>query len=809
MPNYHNLCKVNLKYSYYSANLSPHFKRLTCIVNSSFMRKELFSVASLLLTALLLSGGQLQAQCERVGWVASVTPGCRAKIIDLDDAQVYSAVYGADDLVGGQTISFKTAPAPMPQGCTVSNGLIVSLTCVSDTLPCSAHFGNYVDASDPLTFIFEANVYDETTQICHWEFGDGSVATGKNVAHGFPQQGEYAVCLKVMDAFGCAAEYCETVKVAAENNNGCAYDMRVTAVGTQLIGKVFPIDAQSDNILQSVVWYSSKSSNIIAQTPEFTAPLPGYGTYLVCAQYNVSNGDGTLTCASTQCEHLTVAEPSCVNPGLIDVSKVCPSQSALYAPVCGCNGITYGNECEAISAGISSWWAGDCAMQGNSCLAQMDVKILDGSLDDGYTARFINNSTGDYTYARLDFGDDSNIWESTQWDTVLHVYPAGGIYKTNLTTWKTGGCISSSVQLLVTDALNMNTSSLPGATDYVRPGDANRDGKANVYDLLHLGVGHYTLGSPRPEASTSWTPQFSPNWLESVANQVNYKHLDCDGNGTVNEYDADVIVQHYSAIDSFQMVAIPNAPQVRIEFPLDTFVIDANNPAPLELKGNVILGSPTMPALGVYGLAFAMEYPEYVGHNPDADYKSDYFGSPNHMLWLAKDNHAEHQLDIGLSRKNGQQASGYGKIAEVTFRADFIIIIDVTDRAENHVIPFAVPIRGIKAIDNQGNVKQISCPAQLDTVWIKLIGTTGTNDLLARSVAVAPNPASDFVTLYFGDLEVESIEAINVFGQVLSRIQPVAQRSMSFPVRDLPNGVYTLRIKSEKGVVLKHLVVGR
>lgn len=65
----------------------------------------------------------------------------------------------------------------------------------------------------------------------------------------------------------------------------------------------------------------------------------------------------------------------CVDPSLIDPSAMCID---LWAPVCGCNGVSYSNECEAINyGGVTSWVDGECEMQGE-CTIDLDYDFFDG-----------------------------------------------------------------------------------------------------------------------------------------------------------------------------------------------------------------------------------------------------------------------------------------------------------------------------------------------------------------------------------------------------------------------------------------------
>lgn len=327
----------------------------------------------------------------------------------------------------------------------------------------------------------------------------------------------------------------------------------------------------------------------------------------------------------------------------------------------------------------------------------------------------------------------------------------------------------------------------------VWPGDTNDDGVANNLDLLNIGLGFGSEGAPRNHPSLQWLAQYAPNWAEETpASAVNYRHVDTNGDGTINALDTLALSWNWGQETENVTSGTTEDFFTGAPFYVEADTVQAGATASLP----IVLGIPDEVINGAYGVAFTIRYPTEMITPGSVRINADgWLGAENdNLLLMYHDYPAQGRVEVAMVRTDAQEQSGGGTIGEL-----IIIMEDVILRG---LVDVMVPIR-IEGVTLINFDEQPLPTAPRETITL-VEGVTDTDaPAWAAEIRVQPNPTTGPLQILSGEVPVESIRLTDTHGQLL-----LSQKSngTALDLTSYPAGVYYLQLETPQGSIYEKIV---
>lgn len=331
------------------------------------------------------------------------------------------------------------------------------------------------------------------------------------------------------------------------------------------------------------------------------------------------------------------------------------------------------------------------------------------------------------------------------------------------------------------------------------PGDADNSGLVDNDDVLAIGIGYGDTGPTRSFASLVWEGQRSSNWTNSLLSGTNYKHIDTDGNGTIDDDDTLAISLNYGlSHPKREDERETTMPMIFVELP------DSVS-AGQTVQGALILGTDSFPLSNLYGIKFTMNYnTDFIEENTVSfSFGPSWMGTPgSDMLTFQKDLYANGRIDGAITGINHINRGGFGNIGIVNFTMK-----DDISGKDLLALPMVFDFVNIRAIDANEGLVDVEGGA---TTVIATQEVTGIGSVKANlPVAVYPNPAQNVLYVNTYGEQLESIQVSNMLGATF--VLPMTHNAGIYAINteSISAGVYILTIQSQNHVAIERIVINK
>ena len=680
--------------------------------------------------------------------------------------------------------------------CQASHTEEIAIALDDDSVECHAKFEFFPTNGSEVVF---KNVSEGTFTQSFWKFSDGSSSYAENPTINFTPGGFYGACLTVFDSpSGCQDKLCVEVPIIDDATTYCDAHFEYYADS-----RTVNFDPEIKGDVTGWVWDYNDGFNSNDSFPSHTYEKDG--VYNVC----LTVYDSLTGCFNTYCDEISVLgdidqvdayieadfsyfldpndgkvhfrDESVGNPSIWywdfgDGDSAGVAQDPMYEytedgyyEVC----LTAKNDsggqetkCEVISVGDVS----------DACFAKFDyyANLVTA------TAHFDNKSLGTITSYHWDFGD------TTTSDKVkpTHSYIKKGLHPVCLTVSNSAGCERTFCKEIRLDN-SLDNKCLIGC---VWPGDANLDLEVNHYDILPIALHFGESGPSREEVdSIIWKGYESQDWSKLLWDDVNNKHGDANGDGTINLLDIEIIKKHFAYSHTWQPRA-KAANQLSIDWDVDD--LDVGETAVLTVS------VPDSIDVTMYGLGFEIDLDTTVFDYETIiyDFTGSWLGTEgDDLITFGLENKDAGQIYIAESRNDHNEKNGNGELVKIS--------VKVKAKSSN----IGTILRTEGGVTAEGDT--VNFAGESEEVNVNSIEERG--GYFVKDLKVFPNPTTNQIlfNLPTGTTTEYIIELFDNVGALVYSTLQMNGGLVTQNLKDYHSGVYTIHVSSDKVKYMQKVIV--
>jgi hypothetical protein len=317
-------------------------------------------------------------------------------------------------------------------------------------------------------------------------------------------------------------------------------------------------------------------------------------------------------------------------------------------------------------------------------------------------------------------------------------------------------------------------------TDSVWAGDANADFIVNNQDILALGLANGSTGSVRAGATTNWQAEYCLDWAQTFVSGINFKHADCNGNGTVDIVsDQAAVTTNYGQFHNKKDVEgkkLRGLPELYLDVTGVTFTPGTTVQLP------IMLGNPGKPLSSFYGVASTLDATNaFAQTGMQINKIGNWIPAAELASFDKKITNARNEFAITKFNQTG--TNGYGQIGTLTYTI-------AANAIPGSIVDFNFV--NTKVINTLGDTIAIDVPDVFATIGAPL----SVGNIAFTAVQVLPNPATNNLAIEVADGQTYTFTLTNAAGQILQLLQ--TNKNTNIDISAFARGLYFLNISDAK-----------